>query len=119
MSAFPPLKTGAVTQYPAERVIRYSSDVLRFVDGTEQRFRTFASPLRQWVIRLDLLDEGEIAAIRNFFSAQSGINGIFSFTDPEDGVLYPSCSLDQDELDTELLEEVRGRAMLTIRENRV
>lgn len=36
---FPTLKTGATLQYPAQRATAFSTDVVRFVDGSEQRFR--------------------------------------------------------------------------------
>ena len=38
MSEFPPLKTGAVMQYPAQKEARFSTTVVRFTDGSEQRF---------------------------------------------------------------------------------
>ena len=39
MNEFPKLKTGAVAQYPAQRTTRYSTHVMRFMDGSEQRYR--------------------------------------------------------------------------------
>jgi len=32
---FPTLKTGAVVQYPAKRVLRFNTQALRFLDGSE------------------------------------------------------------------------------------
>ena len=64
---FPTLKTGAVTQYPAKRTLQFNTDALRFLDGTEQRFRDNSSVLHQWTIQLDLLDESELAAFDQFF----------------------------------------------------
>jgi hypothetical protein len=57
MATFPALRTGAVAQYPSERHMRFSTRVLEFVDGQEQRFREFSRGLRRWVIHLDLLDD--------------------------------------------------------------
>jgi hypothetical protein len=34
MSAFPALKTGAVLQYPAQRAVQFSTDVVQFIDGS-------------------------------------------------------------------------------------
>ena len=118
MSDFPLLKTGAVMQYPARRALSFSTRVLRFVDGSEQRFRQFAAPLRRWVIRLELLDEEELGALEQFFRDRQGAYGEFSFTDPWDGVEYPSCSFDQDEAGWELAGRERGAATLVVRENR-
>jgi len=117
MATFPILKTGAVAQYPVTRTLQFSTKILRFVDGTEQRFREFKRPLRRWVIRLDLLDEGELAAVEDFFQSQQGRAGSFSFTDPWDGTPYPNCSLDHDGMDAYLQGPDRGRATLIVREN--
>ena len=61
MANFPALKTGAVAQYPSDRTRRYSTQVLRFLDGSEQRFAGFGAPLKRWLIRLELLDDTELA----------------------------------------------------------
>lgn len=117
MAAFPVLRTGAVAQYPAERQIVFSTQVVQFIDGAEQRFREFGQPLRRWVIRLELLDEGEFQAVRSFFD-HAGPLASFSFTDPWDGTVYPECSIDGDELTGELVGPERFKTDLTIKENR-
>ena len=53
---FPTLKTGAVMQYPATKTLLFNTDAIRFLDGTEQRFRDNPSVLHQWTIALDLLE---------------------------------------------------------------
>lgn len=118
MSDFPILKTGAVIQYPADKGIAFSTQVIRFVDGSEQRFRNFNNPLHRWIVRLDSLDETELALMRNFFRTQRGAAGTFSFTDPWDGTAYDSCSLENDEMAEELLDEGRSRTTLVIKESR-
>ena len=118
MPSFPTLKTGAVAQYPSARTRQYSTQVLRFIDGREQRFRGYGLPLRKWTIRLTLLDEAELTQIASFFAAQGGRAGTFSFTDPWEGTVYPNCSFDSDSLDAEFGGEARGRTSVTVRENR-
>ncbi len=118
MSDFPILKTGAVLQYPARKAIRFSTGVLRFVDGAEQRFRDYQAPLRRWTIRLDLLDENELHVLREFFRAESGAAGTFRFTDPWDGAVYLNCSFENGEMTEDRLDEVRGNTALTVQENR-
>lgn len=118
MSTFPTLKTGAILQYPAQRGTQFSTQVLRFVDGSEQRFRDYPSPLHRWVIQLNLLDEVELHELRDFVRTESGAFGSFSFTDPWSGTLYPHCSLDGDEIAEQLQDEQKGKTSLTIRENR-
>lgn len=118
MSDFPVLKTGAVIQYPAEKETRFSTQVIRFVDGSEQRFRDFATSLRRWIIRLDQLDETEMISMRNFFRTQRGVAGTFSFMDPWDGAEHANCSLETDEMVEEFLDRSRGRTTLVVKENR-
>lgn len=119
MSAFPLLKTGAVVQYPATRGSSHSTCVLRFVDGAEQRFREHPGALRRWVIRLELLDETETAHLEEFFQTQQGQLGDFAFTDPWDGTMYPSCSLEEDRLAMRFEDLAGAQATVTVKENRV
>ena len=118
MASFPSLKTGAVAQYPATRLFRYQNQALWFVDGTEQRYRDCAGPLRRWEIRLSQLDEGEMAALEEFFAANQGAFGSFAFTDPWDGATYPDCSLGADGLGALAEEEMGSATSLTVVENR-
>ena len=118
MATFPTLKTGAVAQYPAPRRLRFRNQVLRFLDGSEQRYRGSAGALREWTIRLELLDDSELAALRDFFEAQKGQFGSFTFVDPRDNTAYADCSFSDDRMSIELAAESRGGATLVIRENR-
>ena len=105
-------------QYPATRTLAYATQVMRFVDGSEQRCRDYSAPRRRWIIRLDLLDEAELASLEEFFRARQGSLEAFSFTDPWDGVVYPSCSFENEEMVIEYLGEGRGRTALVVKENR-
>ena len=118
MSSFPSLKSGAIAQYPMDRVRRFSTEVLRFVDGSEQRFPRFRSELKRWVINLSLLDEDELERVREFFAEQRGSFDVFSFTDPWDSVVYPSCRFDQSSLSLRFEDWARGATELVIVENR-
>ena len=118
MSDFPTLKTGAILQYPAQKEVRFATEVLRFVDGSEQRFREYQTPLRRWMIRLDLLDQGELHLLRQFFRTQAGAAGGFIFTDPWDGTQHTNCSLEGGEMAQQLVDEMKGKTSLTVRENR-
>ena len=118
MSQFPTLKTGAVTQYPARKDVQFSTNVVRFVDGSEQRFRLYASPLHSWTIQLTQLDESELHQLREFFRQESGAFGSFAFTDPWDSTTYPACSLASDSMSDTLQNVSSAKTSLTIRENR-
>ncbi|MFN3324146.1 MAG: DUF2460 domain-containing protein [Bryobacteraceae bacterium] len=114
---FPTLKSGAIMQYPAERAVAFATRTLRFLDGNEQRY-LLAPARRQWLVRLDLLDEDEANAIEEFFLAMQGRGGSFAFTDPWDGTEYPNCSLADDDIEVRTTGLDRGRLAIMIRENR-
>jgi hypothetical protein len=118
MATFPRLKTGAIAQYPATKSLRFQNQTVRFLDGSEQRYRDAAGPLHQWVIQLSELDESEMAAFEQFFQDNQGRLGSFAFTDPWDGSLYSNCSLASDELAVSSLAEMRRKTSLTVIENR-
>lgn len=118
MSGFPALKTGAVLQYPAQKAIEFSTAIVRYIDGSEQRFPSYQTPLHRWMIRLSMLDESELHQLREFFRTQSGAAGAFAFTDPWDGTQYSSCSIEEDEMTDTEADVSTGQTSLTIRENR-
>lgn len=115
MAAFPVLRTGAVTQYPADRAIQFSTQILRFVDGAEQRFREVATPIRRWAIQVSNLDDAEMNHLREFFRIQGGGAQPFTFTDPWDGTTYRSCNLETDEMVEVSSGPCRGGTTLVIR----
>jgi Conserved hypothetical protein 2217 (DUF2460) len=118
MASFPALKTGAVAQYPSDRTRRFSTQVLRFLDGSEQRFRGFGAPLKKWLIRLELLDEAELAGLEEFFVEQGGQAGTFTFTDPWDGTEYATCSFEGDAMTADYQGPSDGAASVVVKENR-
>jgi Conserved hypothetical protein 2217 (DUF2460) len=118
MINFPTLKTGAVAQYPARKTLRFRNQILRFVDGTDQRYRDSAGPLHTWEINLDKLDDAEMAVIEAFFAENQGNFGNFAFTDPWDGQVYSNCSLASDSLSLLAFNEMQGTVALKVVENR-
>jgi hypothetical protein len=118
MANFPTLTTGAVAQYPSDRTRQFSTQVFRFLDGNEQRFQGYGSALRQWSIRLDLLDEAELTNLQSFFLSEAGRSGNFSFTDPFDGTVYSNCSFGSDTLALRFEGPQKGVTQLVVRQNR-
>jgi len=118
MSDFPKLRTGATLQYPATRARQYSTQVFRFVDGTEQRCRGYGRPLTRWALRLEGLDESEMRELQAFFEIEDGRLGAFAFRDPWNDAQYLNCSLAEDQADLEFDGEDSGKTALTIEENR-
>jgi phage-related protein len=107
-----------VAQYPSDRAKRFSTQVLRFLDGSEQRFAGFGAPLKRWLIRLELLDEAELANLEEFFVEQAGQAGTFSFTDPWDGTVHASCSFESDVITAGYNGPGDGVASVVVKENR-
>lgn len=118
MAQFPALKTGAVLQYPAEKRTAFSTAVVRFLDGSEQRFRQRSAGLRRWAVRLELLTDGELGVLEEFFASQQGRQGAFEFTDPWNGTTYPACCFASDEAVFQWKARERGSALLWIQEKR-
>jgi hypothetical protein len=113
MAYFPRLRTNAVTQYPSGTSSSYKTDILRFMDGTEQRFPQWGQVRRSWTIRLELLDEVEVHGIRKFFEAQSGSFESFTFVDPWTGNEFDGCVFEGDALEVDFRSV--NRAGMTIR----
>ncbi len=91
MISFPTLTSGAVTQYPLAQNTGQSVEVIRFLDGSDQRYLMQGRTFRQWQIRLSLLTDGEIEQIETFFEAQQGNYAPFTFPDPISGEDVPNC----------------------------
>ena len=118
MSTFPALKTGAVTQLPAHRTLQFATDVLQFLDGTEQRFSNYATSCHRWSVSFDVLDEAELQNIRSFVQQMNCAVGVFSFTDPWDGTVYTNCSLEGESTTDLLRGPLESGTSMIIRENR-
>ena len=115
---FPKLKTNAVAQYPAARALQFRTQILRFLDGNEQRYADSGGALHRWVVRLSELDEHELSEMDMFFCVNQGQYGTFAFTDPWDGTEYANCSFADDQLDLLSTQPVRCQTTLTVVENR-
>ena len=119
MPAFPQLKTGAVLQYPARRSVHFATHVVRFLDGSEQRFRSRRSPRRRWIIRLDLLDDDEMSRLEDFFVALQGQCGSFEFSDPWDEIVYPDCSFENGSMERAWAANAAEETVVIVKENEV
>jgi hypothetical protein len=114
MATFPTLKTGAVAQYPLERGVRFQTQAVRFLDGSLQRYRLYGSGLRNWSVKLELLDDQELSAVIAFVE-QTG-SASFAFTDPVTGDNAPKCVIAGDTFEATAADEIRGQATLAIEE---
>ena len=91
MATFPVLTSNAVMQYPAPLARVRAGRIVRFIDGSDQRFIALGKTLRSWQIKLTLLNEHEIGQIEAFFETQDGEYSLFDFPDPFSGATVPNC----------------------------
>jgi hypothetical protein len=99
MSLFPQLKSGAVLQYPTSRAICSRVRVLRFVDGSEQRFAVQKAFPRKWVVEYSGLDDQETNELETFVRGQAAIGERFAFEDPWDGSVQDNCRISGDAIE--------------------
>jgi hypothetical protein len=116
MASFPKLSTGALAQYGSAYELGFRTRVIRYVDGSEQRYADRGAALRSWIIALSQLTPIESAALKAFFREHRGREGTFSFTDPWTGIEYPACRFDRDAIALKAIDELSASATLVIRE---
>ncbi len=114
MTTFPILKTGAVAQYPLAFGTRFSTQAVRFMDGSQQKFRLIGTGLRRWTLKLDQLDEQELGAVIAFVEQQG--SATFSFTDPLTGDTAATCVLSGQQFDATMNREMNGQTTVMIEE---
>lgn len=93
MLNFPTLNSGAIAQYPSTLRLSQPVSVVRFLDGSSQRWPSQIPGLRTWVINLSLLSERELRNLERFFSSQQGQYGTFVFPDPFSNQPVANCRL--------------------------
>jgi phage-related protein len=103
MLTFPLLSTGAVAQYPLPLSYTSPVEIIRFIDGTDQRFLSRAKSLRTWQVKLSFVNEDEISQLETFFETLGGQYSLFAFPDPYSGQLVPNCVMGETALVTDYL----------------
>ena len=105
-------------QHPMSRELRFSTEQVRFLDGSGQRYRTSSGAMKRWIVPLELLDEYEVQELERFFGECMGKFASFVFIDPSDEQEYADCSLEQDHFGLTATGEMRRSAALVIKQNR-
>lgn len=115
MNQFPTLASGAYAQRGSSTTTKTRSRVLRYLDGSEQRY-TVTPQQRYWTLHLDRITPEEARTIVNFYEQQRGMAGIFTFTDPWTGEVIQRCSFDLPACETQSLAENSCKMRLVIKE---
>ena len=116
MTTFPLLSTGAVAQYPLSRGTSYDVDIVRFLDGTQQRCLVRGKKLRRWLISLTQLQESELANLEQFFDAVQGNAELFTFIDPVTDESVSNCRVSNPFILTQYMAVGSGAAAIWIEE---
>ncbi len=103
MLQFPTLSTGAVAQYPLPVSYTLPVEIIRFIDGTDQRFMGRGKTLRAWHVQLQYLNDAEAYLVEQFFEALGGQYSMFAFPDPYSGTTVPNCVMGETTLITDYL----------------
>ena len=114
MQTFPRLKTGAAAQLGSIRQVSYRTEVLWYIDGTEQRMTSGAAEI-EWQLKFDHLDEQEVTSLSDFFAYWHSSPSGFQFHDPWTDTLVEGCHFAQDEFLVEWLEPNRAATSIRIR----
>jgi hypothetical protein len=114
MPLFPTLKTGAVAQYPLDLTVRFQTESVRFLDGSQQRYRIRGNGLRKWSIQLNMLDGEELTLLVEFAELQGSTP--FAFTDPATGETAIKCVIAEDRFEAIALDETIARTNIVIQE---
>jgi len=101
MDSFPLLSSGAVSQYPTETRVGQGVGIIRFLDGSDQRFLHSSHTFRRWRIELSLLSQAEITSLELFFNAQKGMFSPFVFKDPGTNTQIPNCRFASSEMNAD------------------
>ena len=114
MATFPVLKTGAVAQYPLGFGMRYATQSVHFLDGSQQKYPLMGTGLRRWTIHLNLLDEQELGTVIAFVERQG--NAEFTFRDPLTGADVPKCVLAGQNFEAMVQRDLSGKTTVEIEE---
>lgn len=91
---FPTLSSGSVAAYPVRRTTSVATKKVRFLDDTEQRWRTVGQ-LDNWSLSFQHLKLVDIETLRTFFYARKGrFDSTWTFA--IDGSSYTLMAFDQD-----------------------
>jgi len=116
MPNLPSLQTGSTVQYPFVTSLKYSTEIIRFVDGSEQRFSQSGNVHRAWNVEFRDLTPSETEAIAAFVEDSTSTNQEFAFHDPVTGEVHSHCRLAAERVPVQHAGEKRSNLWLTIKE---
>jgi hypothetical protein len=91
-------------------------DIVRFLDGSEQRCLVRGRKLRRWLVSLAQLNESELASVEQFFEEAQGNAQLFTFIDPLTSDAVPNCRISNPSITTQYKALGSGAASVWIEE---
>jgi hypothetical protein len=113
MPTLPLLRSGSSVQYPFVTRHKCTTEIIRFIDGSEQRF-TQAGATRTWKISLSDLMPEEVIALDAFAQSNLANNDRFTFHDPVSGDVLNQCNLATEPIEIEHVGEQRASLSLIV-----
>lgn len=90
--------TTVIQRVPTSRTLTVPADVVEFLDGSEQRWRS-GLPLNAITLAFQDVSGADLTAMRNFIDTVKGaFDSTWSITWGADGNSYPAMALNQDDL---------------------
>ena len=87
MQAYPQLASGALSQFPVQKIRRARTVVNRAPDGSTIKLADPAAEVTEWLLSYTDLSDEEAALLRTFFGAMEGTLNGFTFLDPAGNLL--------------------------------
>jgi hypothetical protein len=103
MPVYPQLGSGALSQFPVQKVRRARTVVNRAADGSTIKLADPAAEVTEWLLSYSDLSDEEVRALQSFFGAVEGTLNGFTFLDPTGNLLAWSGQLDNAAWQTEPL----------------
>jgi len=94
MLVYPQLPTGALVQFPAQKLRRPRTVVNAMADGSSFKLADPAGETTEWQLQYVGLSEAEMSALETFFEAAEGSLQVFTFLDPMGNLFAFSDHLD-------------------------
>jgi hypothetical protein len=95
MNIYPQLSTGAVCQFPIQKIRHYRTIVNQFEDGSRVVLQDPNATAIQWKLSYSGISDDEVSALQGFFDSVEGRLRSFTFVEPGGNLLAWSEDLSQ------------------------
>ncbi|MBL8179952.1 MAG: hypothetical protein JNK48_35055 [Bryobacterales bacterium] len=115
MAVIPIEQTNSPAEYPLHATKRFHNSSIRFLDGTEQRFRARHQPSMIWQLQYRNQNPGEMAAWMPFLDGALGSQSVFDFIDPVGMTVHSGSRMAANDVEVEQVGVHRADIAIAIR----